>query len=64
MHEFTTSSGAAKSNFAAGAAPYLAVSLNAGRARTKKSRAGIFDPGTAPRMRDLQLVAVPYFVVC
>ncbi len=33
------------------------------RSANKKSRAGIFHPGTAPRMRDLQLVAVPYFVV-
>jgi hypothetical protein len=33
------------------------------RPANKKSRAWIFDPGTAPRMRDLQLVAVPYFVV-
>jgi len=32
-------------------------------ARKQKSRAWIFDPGTAPRMRDLQLVAVPYFFV-
>ena len=31
-------------------------------ARKTKSRAGIFDPGTAPHTRDLQLLAVPYFV--
>jgi hypothetical protein len=30
------------------------------RPANKKSRAWIFDPGTAPRMRDLQLSAVPY----
>jgi len=28
----------------------------------QKSRAWIVDPGTAPRMRNLQLAAVPYFV--
>jgi hypothetical protein len=31
--------------------------------QNQKSRAWIFDPDTAPHRRDLQLVAVPYFVL-
>jgi hypothetical protein len=39
------------------------VSRREGPAGKEKSRAWIVDPDTAPLMRDLQLVAVPYFVV-
>jgi hypothetical protein len=37
--------------------------MREGPAGKEKSRAWIVDPDTAPLMRDLQLVAVPYFVV-
>jgi hypothetical protein len=37
--------------------------LPATRLAKQKSRAWIVDPDTAPRRRDFQLVAVPYFVL-
>jgi hypothetical protein len=61
MHAFTIRSGASESNFAAGAALTSPIRLmREGPAGKNKSRAWIFDPDTAPRMRDLQLVAVPF----